>query len=96
VLLVAPDRLGVLHDVTASLGLARARGFAPDALVLSTPGEPDASTGSNAAELQRLRIAEPLAIFPHTSPLDATSLQAASTLVDRFLSQAPRQLRACR
>lgn len=56
-LLVAPDALGVLHDVTATL---RALPRPPDALVLSSARAPDASTGTNAAELARLGIAEVL------------------------------------
>jgi dethiobiotin synthetase len=62
-LLVAPDALGVLHDVTATLGAARARGRAPDLVVLSAAREPDLSTGTNAAELQRLGlVARPFAL----------------------------------
>lgn len=53
--LVAPDALGVLHDVTATL---RALPRRPDAVILSGAREPDPSTGSNAAELLRLGICE--------------------------------------
>lgn len=49
--LVAPDRLGVLHDVTAALHAAAAHGLSVDAVALSAPAIPDASTGTNAAEL---------------------------------------------
>lgn len=55
--LVAPDSLGVLHDVTATLEASRARGRAPDELLLSASRTPDASTGTNAAELERLGVA---------------------------------------
>lgn len=57
--LVAPDALGVLHDTTATLEAARARGRVPDFVALCAAREPDASTGTNAAELTRLGIAEP-------------------------------------
>ncbi|HYP88088.1 MAG TPA: dethiobiotin synthase [Polyangiaceae bacterium] len=60
-LLVAPDALGVLHDVTATL---RALPRAPDAVVLSGARPSDASTGSNAAELSRLGIVEVLETVP--------------------------------
>jgi dethiobiotin synthetase len=53
-LLVAPDRLGVLHDVLATVHAAAGRGITVDALVLSAAEHPDASTGTNAAELERL------------------------------------------
>jgi dethiobiotin synthetase len=57
--LVAADALGVLHDVTATLEAARARGRGPDEIVLSAARTPDASTGTNAAELVRLGLARP-------------------------------------
>ena len=59
-LLVAPDALGVLHDVTASL---RAMPRAPDAVVLSGSRPPDESTGSNADELARLGIVDVLEVI---------------------------------
>jgi dethiobiotin synthetase len=52
-ILVAPDALGVLHDVTATL---RALPRVPDAVVLSAARPADASTGSNAQELATLGI----------------------------------------
>jgi len=52
-LLVAPDALGVLHDLNAAL---RAMPRPPDAVVLSQSRGTDASTGTNAAELQTLGI----------------------------------------
>lgn len=50
-LLVAPDRLGVIHDVLATTRAAQADGIPLDGVVLSAPEHPDASTGTNAAEL---------------------------------------------
>lgn len=60
-LLVAPDALGVLHDVTATL---RSLPRAPDAVVLSRSRPLDASTGTNAAELQTLGITAVLEVLP--------------------------------
>lgn len=60
-LLVAPDSLGVLHDLTATL---RCLPRPPDAVVLSRARPVDASTGTNALELQRLGIAEVLEVIP--------------------------------
>ena len=54
VLLVAPDRLGVLHDVLSATRASRSQGIGIDAIVLSAPATPDASTGTNAAELARI------------------------------------------
>ena len=61
-LLVAPDALGVLHDVTATLGALAALGRQPDHVVLSEARARDASTGTNAAELRELGIASPAAV----------------------------------
>jgi len=77
-LLVAPDSLGVLHDVTATL---RALPRAPDALLLSCARPSDGSSGSNAAELSRLGIAEVLEVVPR----DASG--CASTA--RWLTEHP-------
>lgn len=60
---VAADALGVLHDVTAALEAMRARGRAPDYVVLSEAREADASTGTNASELSTLGIAHPIAVL---------------------------------
>ncbi len=54
VLLVAPDRLGVLHDVTAAVRAFHAEGGVIGALALVSPGNPDASTGTNGRELRAL------------------------------------------
>jgi dethiobiotin synthetase len=88
VVLVAPDRLGVLHDVTATLGLAAARGFSIGTVVLSAPATPDASTGHNAHELTRLGITTPLAVFPRAAPSDPAS-QSAADRVLRSLQARP-------
>ncbi len=61
-ILVAPDSLGVLHDVSATLGALAMRGRLPDRVVLSEARERDASTGTNAAELRELGIAAPVAV----------------------------------
>lgn len=76
-LLVAPDRLGVLHDITATV---RAANLSP-ILALTAPATPDASTGTNADEIRRLKLAPRVIEFPRAAPSDsaepATSLLAA-------------------
>jgi dethiobiotin synthetase len=62
IVLVAADRLGVLHDVTAVLSALEARGVQVDHVVLSQVPPADASTGDNAAELERLGIARVSAV----------------------------------
>ena len=55
VVLVVPDRLGVLHDTAAACLAARSIGVIVDAIVVNAPQHPDASTGTNTGELRRLR-----------------------------------------
>lgn len=54
VVLVAPDALGVLHDVTATLLGLHSMECPVDAVVLSESRPADASTGTNAGELENL------------------------------------------
>jgi dethiobiotin synthetase len=58
--LVAPDALGVLHDVTATL---RALPRKPDAVVLTAARPRDPSSGSNAGELHALGITPVLCVI---------------------------------
>jgi dethiobiotin synthetase len=60
-LLVAPDSLGVLHDVTATL---RALPRSPDAVVLCGARPADSSSGTNARELGGLGITNVLEVLP--------------------------------
>ena len=65
VVLVAPDRLGVIHDVVATTRAARAEGIAIDGLILSSVTEQDGSVGTNAAELARVLPTVPvLGVLP--------------------------------
>jgi dethiobiotin synthetase len=51
---VAPDRLGVLHDVGAIVRAASTESLTIAAIVLNAPQITDASTGTNLDELQQL------------------------------------------
>jgi dethiobiotin synthetase len=82
--LVAADALGVLHDVSATLHAMRARGRAPDHVVLSAARAADASTGTNAAELTALGIATPSAVLARETEF------GLDTLVAGLLAQNPR------
>ena len=75
--LVAPDRLGVLHDVASTLQAMKSLGRSPDWLVLSASAPPDSSTGTNGAELQRLGVSVPL-IELGVDQVDALAAVAAS------------------
>ena len=64
VLLVAPDRLGVLHDVGAATRAALALGLAITGVILVTPELADDSTGTNAAELAHVTRIPVVAVLP--------------------------------
>jgi dethiobiotin synthetase len=83
--LVAADALGVLHDVSATSEAMAARGRTPDHLVLSQAREPDASTGSNAAELRTLGIATPSALLTRNDD------RGIGALIDRLLPEHARR-----
>jgi dethiobiotin synthetase len=85
-ILVAPDALGVLHDVRATLLALQQRARAPDFVVLSAARAKDASTGTNAAELSRLGIAEPIA----TLPRDKNPARALAPLVRALQGRAAK------
>jgi dethiobiotin synthetase len=72
-LLVAPDSLGVLHDLSATLLAARSLGRLPDAVALCRARPADASTGTNAEEVARLGIGPRPHVFASE---DATELGA--------------------
>jgi dethiobiotin synthetase len=80
VVLVAPDRLGVLHDVGACVLAAGARGVAIAAVVLSAPATPDASTGSNGDELRRLGVAIVAGVLPRAAYDAPESLAVARAI----------------
>jgi dethiobiotin synthetase len=89
VLLVAPDRLGVLHDLTTTLALAAARGGLPIGVVLSAPAAPDASTGRNSREIEALGFGVTITTFPRRPtghPATVASARAVMAWADRLLS----------
>jgi len=63
-LLIAPDRLGVLHDVSASTRAANAMGVPIGGVILVAPEDPDASTGTNARELAAVTAPPVVAVVP--------------------------------
>lgn len=87
IVLVAMDRLGVLHDLRAVLLAARPLGLPAIRTVLSTPSVPDGSTGTNAGELSRLGICQVEAVFP-PAPHDAPESAEAATKLLRALGVA--------
>lgn len=83
VLLVAPDRLGVIHDVTATKLAAERVGVRLDLVVLSAPSIGDQSTGQNHTELKNLEIADEVVVIPRCEvdlPCEAANELARSVL----------------
>jgi dethiobiotin synthetase len=80
VVLVVPDRIGVLHDVRACRLAAEARGVRVTAVVLSAPAAKDASSGTNGRELEVLGLGPVAASFPR-APFDAPESLAAAERV---------------
>lgn len=66
-ILLAPDRLGVLHDVIAAVRAASSASVALDWILLSSPKEADTSTGTNADELAAFVDVPIAGTLPRTS-----------------------------
>jgi dethiobiotin synthetase len=77
--LVAPDRLGVLHDVSAACRAAASLQLGPSAILLSSTALPDASSGDNASELAARSLTRRLPIF--TLPRGSSSELAGSPAI---------------
>jgi dethiobiotin synthetase len=84
--LVAVDRLGVLHDLRAcSIALsALAPSIPAPIIVLQAPEHPDGSTGTNREELQRLGVAKRIFDLPRGEPTSLAVLQAALSVASCF------------
>jgi dethiobiotin synthetase len=83
-ILVAPDRLGVLHDVSATLRAAAAIDLDVHAIVLGAPAIPDDSTTTNAAEL-RTRHGIQLVELPRAPIAELRGLSSLVALVSPAL-----------
>lgn len=62
-LLVAPDRLGVLHDVSAALRAASTLALSPAAIALSAVATRDDSSGDNAVEIALRPLTRDIPVF---------------------------------
>jgi dethiobiotin synthetase len=71
VILVASDRLGVLHHTRSAFEVMKARGLPALGVVLSAPAEADASTGTNAEALRRVLPEARIASVPRLLGSDA-------------------------
>lgn len=78
-ILVAPDRLGLLHDMTATLRGMQTVSRQPDFVVLSQGLAKDDSTGTNANELQELGIANVLTTVENDAEFSDQAVEAITT-----------------
>jgi dethiobiotin synthetase len=73
-ILVAPDCLGVIHDVTATLLAMQHTARRPDCVALTAARPPDTSTSTNARELRALGVTDVAAVFGRNDPNPARAL----------------------
>ncbi len=85
-LLVAPDRLGVLHDVLATTRAAASVGVTFNAIALVAPEVADASTHRNHLELHYFLSATPIYELPRAPVEELLTNGALSALVRDILS----------
>jgi dethiobiotin synthetase len=80
-LLVAPDRLGVLHDAIAAIRAARAIELPITAILLNAPPIPDASSGTNATELRAFLAAPVVGPLPRASSSELAHHAALASIL---------------
>jgi dethiobiotin synthetase len=83
-LLVAPDRLGVLHEVLSTHRAASTAALDLDGIVLVTPERSDPSTGLNAGELGRVLEVPVVAIVGRGTPEELASQEEVRSLGERL------------
>ncbi len=83
--LVAPDRLGVLHDLIAATRAADAMGLPIDGILLVAPEHGDTSTGRNAAEVPRLLRVPLLGSLPRAPSSALADHPEMQRIADRAL-----------
>jgi dethiobiotin synthetase len=89
--LVAPDRLGVLHDVIATVRAAAAVPLDVDGVLLMAAERADTSAGQNAAELQRLLAPSAIPVLgslPRSPTRQLAGHPSVRGLADRLLGLA--------
>jgi dethiobiotin synthetase len=83
-LLVAQDRLGVLHEVLSTHRAASTAAVDLDGIVLVVPDRPDASTGLNAGELGRVLEVPVVALVGRGTPHELANQDEMRSLGDRL------------
>jgi len=81
--LVAPDALGVLHELRATIVALDSLARRPDFVVLSGARPRDSATGKNARELTRLGLPRPIAVVGRNGDAERALLPLARALLAR-------------
>jgi dethiobiotin synthetase len=89
VLLAAPDRLGVLHDVVATTRAARVHPLTINGIVLIAPSSPDPSTGRNQPDLVSLTDGLPVVASLPWAPATTIAESGALSSLLSLLGHAP-------
>jgi dethiobiotin synthetase len=87
-LVVAPNRLGVLHDLGAVTRAARASGLALDGIILSDPAERDLSSETNEEEAAAVLHTPVLCWLPRASAEELASYPALRLALTALLQPA--------
>jgi dethiobiotin synthetase len=93
VLVVAPDRLGVLHDLRALTLAAASINLQLEGIILVRPERADASTGTNAQELQLLVDVPVLAVLPRGTPAEIAKAEGWDALDEVLLAPSRPHLK---
>ena len=86
IILVAPDRLGVLHDLGATTRGCAAIGLPLLGIILNAPADPDAATGTNAMELHHVTTTPLLASLGRAAVDSSLAADPLVSLAQRLLS----------
>lgn len=84
-LLVAPDRLGVLHDLGATLRAAASEGVIVHGIALSMPATIDPSTGTNGREMNALTAVPVLGTVERAPPSELANAAAVRSICSILL-----------
>lgn len=90
---VAPDRLGVLHDVGATVRAAAQANLRVHAIALARFVEADASTGTNAAELAVVCDVRVVAQLPRADVATLAARADVAAFLAELVRKRPRSLR---
>jgi dethiobiotin synthetase len=84
-LLVAPDRIGVIHDVLAATRAASALPLQIDGIALVPPAHADASTSTNAGELPRFTSCPVFPPVPRAEPAAMATSEPVRAIAQALL-----------